>query len=377
MNLLAFESKKFLSTKKNIILMIFSLCLVVGNYLLITFFDDGAMQKNFYEMQASELANSVSELELIVKNEPAAKTALEITKKEADILNTQVNALRQENWQIFLKKQIEYDKLQLKGMDLGTIPLEESQIRDVHKAIALNTYLYENNLKPDIAGADKQGINYTYSFLATISPFILIALILLLTIDVLNSEKQHGTREFINTLPYSKWKIINTKIFIYIAYALLLIFSMGLLSFIIGTIFNGVGDFNYPLISQGISPEQLSILTISTWILKYLLFTFLLILLLTLLTTCISTLIYNDFIVLTISLILLFIPTVLSIYITAVQSHSEFFPIFYMNFNSLINGDTALLNSHLTYTNSLICFIVYSLVLYLILIFNILRRKKI
>ncbi|MBC1500472.1 ABC transporter permease subunit [Listeria weihenstephanensis] len=376
-NLIRFESKKFLASKKNIAIIVFSFLMVIGNYSLITFFDDNMMQRSFYEIQASDLANSVSELETIVQNEPAAKTALEITKKEADIVTSQVSAMNQDDWPVFLKKQIEYDKLQLKGMELGTIPLEEQQIRDLHKNIALNTYLYKNDLKPEIAGTEKQGINYAFSFLTTISPFILIALILLLVIDILNSEKWNGTRDFMNSLPYSKLKIIHSKLILYVGYAFLIILLMSLLSFIIATLFNGAGNFNYPVIFQGISPEQISISTISGWLPKYLFITLCIILFLTLLVTLISTLIQNDFIVLTVSLVILLVPSVLSLYVPLISTYSELFPVFYLNVKNLFSGDAALLNSNLVYTNALFCLIGYSLLTYLLLIFNLYRKKTI
>ncbi|MBC1886992.1 hypothetical protein HCA63_01380 [Listeria booriae] len=377
MNLLRFESKKFLTSRKNIALIILSAIIVVCNYLLITVFNDNAMQRSFYEMQASELSNSVAELESIVESEPAAKTALEITKQEAEIVSTQVTALNQEDWSLFLKKQIEYDKLQLKGMELGTIPLEESQIRDIHKNIAQNTYLYDNELKPEIAGTDKQGINYTFTFLKTISPFILLALIIFLTIDILNSEKTNGTRDFFNSLPYNKLSLLHSKIFIYLIYAFLLVFFMSILAFIIGSIFNGVGNFNYPVVFQGLSADQVFVFTISTWILKYLSLTFFVILFIILLITLISTIVQMDFIVLTATLIIILLPSVLNIYIPAIQSYSELLPASYLNFNSLFTGNTLLSNNNITYLNSLFCFLGYSIFLYLLSIFIVYRRKKI
>ncbi|MBC2196645.1 ABC transporter permease subunit [Listeria booriae] len=377
MNLLRFESKKFLTSRKNIALIILSAIIVVCNYLLITVFNDNAMQRSFYEMQASELSNSVAELESIVESEPAAKTALEITKQEAEIVSTQVTALNQEDWSLFLKKQIEYDKLQLKGMELGTIPLEESQIRDIHKNIAQNTYLYDNELKPEIAGTEKQGINYTFTFLKTISPFILLALIIFLTIDILNSEKTNGTRDFFNSLPYNKLSLLHSKIFIYLIYAFLLVFFMSILAFIIGSIFNGVGNFNYPVVFQGLSADQVSVFTISTWILKYLSLTFFVILFIILLITLISTIVQMDFIVLTATLIIILLPSVLNIYIPAIQSYSELLPASYLNFNSLFTGNTLLSNNNITYLNSLFCFLGYSIFLYLLSIFIVYRRKRI
>lgn len=377
MNLLRFESKKFLTSRKNIALIILSAIIVVCNYLLITLFNDNAMQRSFYEMQASELSNSVAELESIVESEPAAKTALEITKQEAEIVSTQVTALNQEDWSLFLKKQIEYDKLQLKGMELGTIPLEESQIRDIHKNIAQNTYLYDNELKPEIAGTEKQGINYTFTFLKTISPFILLALIIFLTIDILNSEKTNGTRDFFNSLPYNKLSLLHSKIFIYLIYAFLLVFFMSILAFIIGSIFNGVGNFNYPVVFQGLSADQISVFTISTWILKYLSLTFFVILFIILLITLISTIVQMDFIVLTATLIIILLPSVLNIYIPAIQSYSELLPASYLNFNSLFTGNTLLSNNNITYLNSLFCFLGYSIFLYLLSIFIVYRRKRI
>ncbi|MBC2176174.1 hypothetical protein HCB27_06090 [Listeria booriae] len=377
MNLLRFESKKFLTSRKNIALIILSAIIVVCNYLLITVFNDNAMQRSFYEMQASELSNSVAELESIVESESAAKTALEITKQEAEIVSTQVTALNQEDWSLFLKKQIEYDKLQLKGMELGTIPLEESQIRDIHKNIAQNTYLYDNELKPEIAGTEKQGINYTFTFLKTISPFILLALIIFLTIDILNSEKTNGTRDFFNSLPYNKLSLLHSKIFIYLIYAFLLVFFMSILAFIIGSIFNGVGNFNYPVVFQGLSADQVSVFTISTWILKYLSLTFFVILFIILLITLISTIVQMDFIVLTATLIIILLPSVLNIYIPAIQSYSELLPASYLNFNSLFTGNTLLSNNNITYLNSLFCFLGYSIFLYLLSIFIVYRRKRI
>ncbi|WP_163655400.1 ABC transporter permease subunit [Listeria sp. PSOL-1] len=375
MNLMTFEAKKFFRSRKNIAMFIASLFIVTGNYILITIYDNTEVEKNFYSVNAGELSNSISELESVAKNQPEAKKALEITKKEYEIVNHQVLAIEQKDWKTFLNEQVEYDKLQLQGMQQGTVPLEEQQIRDIHKNIALNSYLAAHDLKPEIAGVNKMGFNYTYHLLKLLMPFIGTLFVIILAIDVLNSEKINKSRDFINTLPFSKTRILHAKMATYIIYVSILLLFVVILAFVVGSIFSGAGSWNYPIAYQGISPEEVTIVSVSIYIMKYLALMLILIIFLIFLMTFISLFIQNDFIVLIVGLVVVLLPYSLSVYSSLVSGNMALFPVFYFNFTDILSGKALLANANLTFKNAILCLSLYSLLLYM-LIFGTVRFKQ-
>lgn len=375
MNIYRFENKKFLVNKKNIIIILISVALVIGNYILITLYDRNKIEIEFYQTKKIDLEEAVASLEETVKNEPEARTALTMTKKEYAIINKQVLAIERDDWQEFLKNQIMYDKLQLSGASSGTVPLNEEEIRDYYKNIETNKYLYEHKLQPELSGINKQGINYVYSFYHMSSPFILTLLLLILLADVINSEKTKGNRDFLNSIPLNKFKILNIKLLTYISWAVCIIILMGLTAFFIALIMRGTGTLNYPIAYQSIVAEKVYVFSISLWIIKYLILSIFLIILIANIISFLSLLIYNELLALLTTVIMLVLPKGLNMYVPIIQSNSNLFPIFYVDFDKVLNGEAALVNHQLTFINGIICLSIYSLVFYSLSLY-ILSKKK-
>ncbi|MHC5280727.1 hypothetical protein ACYRFT_10730 [Listeria kieliensis] len=377
LNLLHFETLKFVRKKKTFVLLLLAISLPILNYILSGLFDTHETERADFAIQASEAENSAQQIEDISQNEPAAKQVAKQTKEEATILEQLVSDVSSNDWATFLKHQIAYDQLQLKGIEEGSAPLDAEELSRIHKQIKLNTYLEKHHLEPEISGADRYGINYTQQFLSVTTPFLMFVLVLFAVIDILNNEKKLKTRDFMNMVPTSKNKLIQIKLMLNALFALFLVIIVAFTSFLTGLIGKGSGTFHYPVLFQNPATDQIRVDTIGVWLLKYFGLALLFILLITLTAILISKISAGDVVNAMILLAILFLPSALGKYNSGFDKVLPFLPSSYLNIPSLLSGEALSQNAQLTFTNAIWSCSAFIILLYIVIFVITKIQKKI
>lgn len=375
LNLLHFETLKFIRKKKPLILLLLAVFLPIANYILSGLFDTHETERADFAIQASEAENSAQQIDDISQNEPAAKQAAKQTKKEATILEQLTSDVSSNDWSAFLKHQIAYDQLQLRGIEEGSIPMDIEDLSRIHKQIKLNTYLEKHHLEPEISGADRYGINYAHQFLSVTTPFLIFVLVLFAVIDILNNEKKLKTRDFMNMIPVSKSNLIQIKLILNALFAFFLVIITTITSFLTGLIGKGLGTFRYPVLFHNPATDQIHIDTIGVWFLKYFSLASLFILLITLTALLISKISTGDVVNALILLAIFFLPSALGKYNNGFDKIMPFLPSSYLNIPNLLSGEALSQNAQLTFTNGIWSCIVFILLFY-IAIFVITKIQK-
>ncbi|MFA6941593.1 MAG: ABC transporter permease subunit [Clostridiaceae bacterium] len=221
-----FEIRKILKAKKNIV---FLACLLLIILVIVLKF-------NNYNNKSLVLEKDQCSSEIEILAGDKSKTQLmNLYKKKLD-------AFENKTWRERLQAQIELDKYLLENN------INEYESLDiVSDRIQKNKELLKDGIEPINEYYDMSSYNFLVIFGKNIFPVFFIVLIFLISSDIVSSERQEGTFKFMLIQPYSREKIMVSKIIAAAAItiaALLLILLFGF--FILGAV-NGFGNPLYPM----------------------------------------------------------------------------------------------------------------------------------
>lgn len=231
-NLIAFEFKKFLSKKKNILTIfisaIFILIYIIANNSLNNIVEKSKINNYKAELQSAQDAfnrlnrdndsGKIPQRELDLINELKGKIAL---------LENMLNARSNNDWKGELSAQISLDKQLLADIKSGNAVSGEN-VNDIENRISINEILLEKNIKPMIVENSMTAYNFVRLAMQQMFPVLSIIITLLLSADFVSAESDEGTFKFLLIQPISRSKILFSKI---IASALICILTMAMIMF--------------------------------------------------------------------------------------------------------------------------------------------------
>lgn len=261
------ELYKFFKTKKNIIIIIvlFVYLLGINFYNLKEYKSYMKETKQIYHTKYLQAEGNWRGLSRLLVN------ADTLSDKEIDEIEKQMDFYRAERGSLrfieakFIDNRPEYyeDILvytnerynnMLKGLDNGAVTEKEINLRkeDIEKEIYLNQYILDNKIEPTINPYTMTGANSLVLFLEGNNLIILIFLIALLSVDIYLSEIEEGSYKVVYTQPFKRKDVFFGKIITISIVSLLLLGLAAILNFGILSIIYGIGNLNYPFITNEI-----------------------------------------------------------------------------------------------------------------------------
>ncbi|MER2175492.1 MAG: hypothetical protein ABS911_12505 [Carnobacterium sp.] len=370
---LLIESKKLLKDKTYVALFFFLFFLFISPLVVTMEFDMDAQKIDYIKSDIMMTEEGISQME----QDDAQAAAADETER-LQLLKELLKTYESGNIYERTKAELALENKVLKQMESGSvvgIPIIEQR-----KKVAEIDYLVKNKLAP-LSGLEYSygGINYIFTAFHSFIPFTFLLLLpVLVYTNTLSMEKERGTKDFLNMTPLKYRTILSTKMSV----AILFSFFGFLLSlipvFLVVSLKNGMGTFNYPL---AISRDQLSvqILTTGQFLLKFIILLFAIYIFLASLALLISRFTDNFFIYLSVMLTSVLLPT-----LPLFNNTDSFFariahyiPFTYFDLTKVITygtEDFPVINEHINFTGGLICLFAYSILC--ILISSVLISKK-
>lgn len=270
-NLILFEIEKILKRRKNII---FFLCLLIITLIICFTFNN--YDQNSLSFQIEQYR---SKIELID----------EVNVKDKEVLLNlyikNLDSLQNKSWKEQLTTQIQLDQYLLENNISEYDPLNL-----INDRILKNKELLKVGISPINENYNMSSYNFILLFNKIIFPIFGLIFILLISSDIVSSERGEGTFKFLLIMPYSRRKVILSKILaasIVSILTLLLILLFGF--FTLGAI-NGIGNPLYPMKFYNIKDKSFIFIGIRRFSFTLVFMNLILVLFLTSLGVLISTL---------------------------------------------------------------------------------------
>ena len=262
------EFYKFFKSRKNIIIVIMFFVYLLG----INFYNLQEYKVHIKEttqiysnrrMQAEGILGQ--SILLLEKNEKLTSEEKEKLKREIEFYTVERNKLLviaqtysedipEKYRHILIAENDRYNNI-LNGIDDGVIAedfLRDKRltIEEMNKQMHFNKYIMDNEIEPMLNPYTMTGANSLAMFLDGNNLIILIFLIALLSVDIYLSEIEEGSYKLSYTQPFMRKSLFLGKIITIGIISLLLIVLGVVLNFIIVSIFYGIGNMNYPFITN-------------------------------------------------------------------------------------------------------------------------------
>ena len=238
--LIAFEIKKFIKQRKNIILII-TILLLTGTYAFYCKYLDKANSINEIRMEEFNIESLKQALNNIDESD-SENPVYKNFKSELDLRENKLTALRSNNWKEALEKDIDIYNLML-----STNSTILGSVQSLKWEITKNQYLIDNNIKPINDEYSTEAINFTKNIIKVLFPTLIIFFIIIINSDIISKEYDFGTIQILMYQIKSRKKIFLYKFLFILALDIIIILFLFLFFFIINTLINGFGNFNYPL----------------------------------------------------------------------------------------------------------------------------------
>lgn len=376
-SLISFEFKKFFSKKRNSIVIVSFIALI----LIFVGFNNRADKLRFeneiysidYEIESieSSLIKINSEIERLPDNQ-ALKDIKTSSEKEIQLKKELKAAMTDEKWSEVLQLKIDLDKNFIedirKGNTITSVPIQE-----LENNIELNSILLEKNIKPIYTDISMEGFNFLKVLLNNPIMMIVMLVIVVMTGDVVSSEVENKTFKLLLTQPINKNKIFLSKVVSSVLLQLSILGSILFSVFVLLGITKGFGAIDYPIAI--IESNTIRYIAMGDYLIKLIIIFVLFIIFITIASILISSLSKNTATSVSISIIL-FISSYMVINQGFLNKVAHLLPFTYVDLTNAIQGFTAtrLKNYNITFTNGCIVLVLFSLFL-LILNMWIFKRK--
>ncbi len=357
----------------------------LGLFLLVLFiFLSPLMNFRNVDMESSKLIELRDEINITqegIEQMKEANVPLEVKDEEERLVLLQAfyTALSIQQTDKIVETQLAYEKKILEQMEEGSrsgIPIVEQR-----KAVAELDYLYINNLAPiNKFDSSVPAVNFISNGFQTFIPFTMILILPVLIFSrIYTTEKNHGTKDFINMTPISFIKSSTSKLTISILFSFFYFILSVCLAGLIIRFKNGFGFLNYP-ISISKDGKNVDILTTGQFLIQ--LFTLLLFIYIFLATLSflISRFTSSFLIQTVILLVVIMLPSSpLFTADSAIASVAHFLPFSYFDLSKVLTfGDSysPMINENITFINGLICLVSYSILCLLVSLMVIKKKGK-
>ncbi len=259
------EIYKFFKSKKNIIIIIlfFAYLLCINFYNIKEYKIYMNKTKQSYHVKYLQAEGNWRGLSrLLVRTDLLSTEEIEEIEKKIEFYRVERGNLRfiegkyvdnrpEYYRDILIYNNERYDNI-LNGLDEGVITEQIINLRkeDIKKQISLNQYVLDNDIEPIINPYTMTGANSLVMFLEGNNLIILIFFIVLLTVDIYLSEVEEGSYKLVYTQPFERRKIFFGKVITILIVSLLLMALGVILNFFILSVIYGVGNMNYPFITN-------------------------------------------------------------------------------------------------------------------------------
>ena len=246
LQLIKFEFIKVLKKPKTFLAVIL-LCSFISILMIINNNIDDNIKRN----NISELDYKIESIEEAINklpednNNSRIQNIRENYQKTNNLLKEQIETYKQDDWKNYLALQNEIDTNHLIALDKGEIiggePREQIETR-----LSINKELLAKNIRPVNEGVSTQGVHFLKNILNIFLGFMGILVFIFIVGDSLSNEYEKGTIKFLFTQPISRVRILTSKLLVTASIVFALITVISLFSFLLGSIFNGIGNLNYP-----------------------------------------------------------------------------------------------------------------------------------
>lgn len=286
-------------------------------------------------LEIESIENSIQEL----GNIKEAQTLKETLTEQKELTQQKLTAFVDSNWTELTKLEIATDKNLVALMESGNahIPVPISEIK---KQIALNEEVLKKEVLPIDPGTEVEGIQFTSITIKLFFNLFGTFIFILITCKLFAQEIETGTFKFLTNQPISLKKIFYSKYFLSMSMSLLLTLSIIIVAFLIGLIFKGAGDFEYPiLITTGQDAYQF--ISIMEFVVKSTILYALGIMFISSLVFLISLLTRSSLLSFILTLVIVLAGTILYQNIGPLLRFAHLNPFLYLNSTSIINMDIA------------------------------------
>jgi ABC-2 type transport system permease protein len=370
-NTLNFELKKLRKQNKSKLIFVLSIALVFVLLVMNNWMGE-QMATSEYESVQFEI-ESINDAILRLPDMAETQKIREDYLNRKALLENRLTSLDARDWKADLENQIGLDQSFLQGLQNGNLTGGEPR-ESVEARLAMNEELLHRNIEPVHETYATQGVNFLRSLLNIFLGLGGIILIVFLTGDILAKELERGTIKLLFTQPMSRVSILNSKFIAATISSLLLLLIVGILAFLTGSLFSGIGSANYPiLIHEG---TGFSFSTIKNLLLQSGILFVMVVVMVMSLSLLMSIITSNPTLSISLTIILI---GLISIGVTNYGYLSEvahLIPFTYINTFDVINGSLAshLENTHINLRNGIAATLVFSVGTYIAAV--ILTKKK-
>lgn len=250
-SILQFEWKKtWRNRRKNLIILV-----VISLVVCLSFIANVMMEHLYNANEAESIEYTLDSIDEVIKQLTIEKDNPEISEinqgylKEKNLLEQQLKAIRAGDWHTNLVTKIAYDEHILNLVYTGKL-IGGEPISMIENRLLLNQELLKRNIPPASPDYATSGFYNVKSVLGIFIGFIGIAIFLFLVGDTLSNEFEKGTIKLLFAEPVSRVSLINAKLIIAVTQVLFILLIIIILAFGIGTIFSGIGNYDYPILIQ-------------------------------------------------------------------------------------------------------------------------------
>lgn len=282
-----FEFKKFISSKKNFIL-IAVLALLIGIWATLNSNIDVTINDSKEQMMINDIEGLKGQISINDnENDEGLIKIISKYKNDLKLWEERLVAYQKKDYNEYLRKEIEINEDQIQNKKDGTV-IGGRDIEGLENENKINKILIDKNLKPINQNVSMEGFNFI-RLLGT-SPIAIIFMIVMITLTAgtISNEYDNGTWKLLFTQPISRWKIICGKWISALIINILVITVIPTIYFLVLGIINGFGEVNYPV--KYLIDGTVQYIPIGSFILKEILMAFIIIVFLTTFSLFISRL---------------------------------------------------------------------------------------
>lgn len=357
-----FDFKKILTEKTNYfgLVALFVLFIIP---ILFARSDKEEIENQQLEYYQSNLAIA-SQAEKSMESIPEASEALKEVKESNQLLDNLVSTYLSDTDSNKLEAEYQYEKNQLRDLEDGT--LSGVPVIEQKKTVTFLEYLIDNNMSK-IYGNENYipALNFLEQNFKGVIPNSLILIICsLLFANIYSFEKRKNTISFFNILPKKLNHIAINKVTVTTLFVLITFILSVFLAFLFILLKNGLGDLNYPIV-YSTNGVEVSIMTVGVFLVKTVVLIIFFILFLSLLSFFIS--LFTGSVLVNAGILVALILLSESQILTAepFSNFSHFLPFSYVNTSILLTHGSSyepLSNASITFTNGVICLMIYTLI---------------
>lgn len=256
-SILQFEWKKtWRNRRKHLIILI-----VISLVVCLSFIANVMMERLYHASEIETIEYTLDSIDEAINELTINQDSPEIAEvnqgylKEKNILEKQLKAILADDWHSSLTAKVEYDEHILHLIRTGKL-IGGEPIGLIENRLLLNQELLNRNIPPSSPDYATNGFYNVKNGLGIFIGFIGIAIFLFLVGDILSNEFEKGTIKLLFAEPISKLSVISAKYIVAITKSLFILLIIVISAFGIGTIFSGIGSYQYPVMIQTVDGSK-------------------------------------------------------------------------------------------------------------------------